>query len=199
MFVLATSRPALRRARLFDEGFERFVSAAVPAPAVSRPALDVVEADDAYTVTVDLPGVTKDALQISVDGRRVRIEADVTRPAAAPAAAAQAATGQAATEQVATACAATAIDALADAEAKPDAPAHTSADSPAVASPAAATLLAAAPRVLYSERRATRFARSIVLPSEADDSRASAKLVDGVLTLVLPKKAQPQPARIEVS
>ena len=177
MFVLATSRPALRRARLFDHGFERFVGAAVPAPASSRPALDVVETDGEYTVTVDLPGITKDALQISVDGRRVLIEADVTKPAAA-----QAATEQVATEQVATGSAA-AVDAVAAAEAKPDA-------TPPVA---------AAPRVLYSERRATRLARSIVLPAEADDSRASAKLVDGVLTLVLPKKAQPQPSRIAVN
>ncbi len=180
MFVLATSRPALRRARLFDEGFERFVSAAVPAPAVSRPALDVVEADDAYTVTVDLPGVTKDALQISVDGRRVLIEADAAKPAAA----------QVATDSTAVAAeATTAADSGASSEAKPDTQATV----------AAAEQPAIAPRVLYSERRATRFARSIVLPSEADDSRASAKLVDGVLTLVLPKKAQPQPARIAVS
>jgi HSP20 family molecular chaperone IbpA len=36
---------------------------------------DVLESDDAYLLVVDLPGVTADTLDVSVDGGRVVIEA----------------------------------------------------------------------------------------------------------------------------
>lgn len=53
------------------------VSAAQPR---RMPRLDVVEDDAGYSVVLDLPGVTKEQLDITVDGRRVDIAA---RPAAA--------------------------------------------------------------------------------------------------------------------
>ncbi|MBL8377765.1 MAG: Hsp20/alpha crystallin family protein [Burkholderiales bacterium] len=43
-------------------------------------------------------------------------------------------------------------------------------------------------RVLYSERATGRAERSFELAHEIDETRASARYVDGVLTLVLPKK-----------
>ncbi len=43
-------------------------------------------------------------------------------------------------------------------------------------------------QVVYSERATRRYARSFTLPSEVDESQAEAKLENGVLTLVLPKK-----------
>jgi len=58
--------------RIFDDG-------ALPAraEATRAPALDVRETDTAYVVTVDLPGVSKEQVKVSIEGKRVRIEAEV--------------------------------------------------------------------------------------------------------------------------
>ena len=41
--------------------------------------VDVSEADGAYTVKADLPGVQKDAIHVDIDGNRVTIRAEVKR------------------------------------------------------------------------------------------------------------------------
>jgi HSP20 family protein len=46
-----------------------------PADETRVPALDVVESDTAYTLSFDLPGLSKDQLKVTVQGRRVNIEA----------------------------------------------------------------------------------------------------------------------------
>jgi HSP20 family protein len=62
--------------RLFDEPFDRFfVSVPAGASLARSPALDVAESEQAYTVTLDLPGVAKDDVKVSIEGRRVSIEA----------------------------------------------------------------------------------------------------------------------------
>ena len=62
--------------RLFDESLDRFF-VSVPNGAASKrsPALDVAESEQAYTVTLDLPGVAKDDVKVSIEGRKVSIEA----------------------------------------------------------------------------------------------------------------------------
>mgnify|MGYP000935892434 CR=1 FL=1 len=67
--------------RLFDESFERFFapSQAAQGSTMRSPALDVAESDTAYTVSVELPGVTKDDVKVSIDGRRVSIEAQTRK------------------------------------------------------------------------------------------------------------------------
>lgn len=55
-------------------------------------------------------------------------------------------------------------------------------------SDAAATDAKDGERVLYSERRAARYARTVSLPSEVDQAASQARLENGVLTLVLAKK-----------
>jgi HSP20 family protein len=47
------------------------------------PALDIAEDDKAYSVTVEMPGVTKEAVKVRVEGRRVHIET-TSADAAAP-------------------------------------------------------------------------------------------------------------------
>jgi len=47
---------------------------------------------------------------------------------------------------------------------------------------------AAAPRVLYRERSAARYARTVSLPAEVDQAASQAKFENGVLTLTLAKK-----------
>lgn len=48
-------------------------------PARRSPALDVAETDTAYTVTLDLPGIAKEDVKVSIDGRRVDIEAQTAQ------------------------------------------------------------------------------------------------------------------------
>ena len=95
------------------------------------PAIDVIESDGAYSVVFDMPGVTKEQLKVSVEGRRVSV-ATVAAPA-------------------------------------PEAAADAS-------------------RVLYRERSAPTYARTVVLPAEVDQSASQAKFENGVLTLTLAKR-----------
>jgi HSP20 family protein len=75
MFVLPIARTSHRVAapqfsrfidRLFDESVER--------TATRTPALDVSETDTGYTVAFEVPGVTREQLKVSVEGRRLSIE-----------------------------------------------------------------------------------------------------------------------------
>jgi len=58
--------------RSFDRSFERFVNDAFFANAPR--GFDVQEDDKAWTVTLDLPGVTREDLAITIEGCIVRIE-----------------------------------------------------------------------------------------------------------------------------
>lgn len=88
MFVLPLSRPAVRSVtphfsrvvdRLFDESIDRYFGGA--AAGARTPALDVSETDTAYIVALDVPGVSREQLKVSVEGRRVSIEtADAAKP-----------------------------------------------------------------------------------------------------------------------
>jgi len=105
------------------------------APELSETArsmrIDVVEQDNAYKVTAELPGVRKDDIQVAIEGDQVSVSA---------------ATG-------------------ADRETKEN------------------------ERVLHSERYSGKFSRVLRLGEEIDEEKASAKYADGLLELVLPKKA----------
>jgi HSP20 family protein len=69
---------------LFDELFSDFFNRAgwtVPArtaelPAAVRARMDVVDKGDKYAVSVDLPGVRKEDIQVNIDGARVAITAE---------------------------------------------------------------------------------------------------------------------------
>ena len=63
--------------RLFDESFDRFFSGAATSAEARTPALDVAESGQAYTITLDLPGVAKDDIQVTIDGHQVTIAAEV--------------------------------------------------------------------------------------------------------------------------
>jgi HSP20 family protein len=81
MFIVPVSRRASANVRgfdrLFDDAFDRLFSqpAADSAP-VRRPAIDVSESDAGYVVTLDVPGVTREDVKVSIDGRRVSIVAE---------------------------------------------------------------------------------------------------------------------------
>jgi HSP20 family protein len=54
-------------------------------------------------------------------------------------------------------------------------------------------------RVLYRERSATAFARTVALPAEVDQAASQAKFENGVLTLTLVKKVPTGAQRINVN
>ncbi|HMO46959.1 MAG TPA: Hsp20/alpha crystallin family protein [Rubrivivax sp.] len=76
-----TSELARSFDRLFDDSFERFFAPAAQSGADSprSPALDVSESESAYTVKLDLPGVAKEDVKVSIDGRRVSVEAQTRK------------------------------------------------------------------------------------------------------------------------
>lgn len=83
MFILPVSRDARQLSRLFDDTFDRFFSGPV-SPVAERtdacsPALDVSESDSQYTVRLDLPGVAKGDVKVSIEGRAVSVSASVSR------------------------------------------------------------------------------------------------------------------------
>lgn len=85
MFLVPVARNAShltrRFDRLFDDGFERFFNGGLPSDSdVARsPALDVAESDRAYTVRLDMPGVAKEDVKVSIEGRRVTVEANTRK------------------------------------------------------------------------------------------------------------------------
>lgn len=103
------------------------------------PAVDIFEDVGGITVLADMPGVSKDRLDVRLDGDSLVIEGDVQF----------------------------------------DAPAEM--------------------RPLWAEVSVPKFRRSFTLSRELDAGRIEANLKDGVLTLRLPKHANAQPRRVEVT
>ena len=81
MFIVPVSRRAAVRARhfdrLFDSAFDQlFTQPAADSAPVRQPAIDVSESERGYVVTLDVPGVTREDVKVSIDGRRVSIVAE---------------------------------------------------------------------------------------------------------------------------
>lgn len=84
MFLVPVNRSSSELARcfdrLFDDTFDRFFGSSGTAPAALRsPALDVAETDSGYTVELDLPGVGRDQIKVTIDGRQVSVSAQAQR------------------------------------------------------------------------------------------------------------------------
>ncbi|HZU99879.1 MAG TPA: Hsp20/alpha crystallin family protein [Planctomycetota bacterium] len=114
---------------------------AAATPREHTAALDIFEHADRFEVLVDLPGVNKEDVKLSLEGDRLEIRGE--RPA------------QAETEETSR-------------------------------------------RYRRTERWTGAFSRSLTLPSTVDGSRVQAKLVDGVLHLVLPKRDEEKPRNIPI-
>lgn len=65
MFIVPLTHPSLRFARQVtaDDG-------------ARSPALDVAETDTGYEVVLDVPGVAKEDVKVSIEGRRVTVQAE---------------------------------------------------------------------------------------------------------------------------
>jgi HSP20 family protein len=83
MFIVPSSRESRQLNRLFDDAFDRvFAQVGLPATegvAARSPALDVAETDRVYTVKLEMPGVAKDDVKVSVEGRQVSVQAQTQR------------------------------------------------------------------------------------------------------------------------
>jgi HSP20 family protein len=81
MFLVPVARRGSDLSRLFDETFDRFFqTSGLPGPVdATSPALDVYETDQGWSIQMDLPGVPKEDVKVSVEGRQVSIEATVRR------------------------------------------------------------------------------------------------------------------------
>ena len=76
MFLVPVTRRPFDIARTFDRLLDdRFFAASESASRSRRAALDVAESETAYTVTLEVPGIAKDDVDISIDGNLVRVEA----------------------------------------------------------------------------------------------------------------------------
>lgn len=148
MFLVPLARRSPTLTRSFDAFFDdtlldRFFAPASrrPVRASRSPSVQVSETEQAYTVTVDLPGLTKDQVNITLEGRRVDIEAQPVKR-----------------------------DENKDGD-----------------------------RIVYSERSAAGFARSLMLPTDVDQDTSAARLENGVLTLTLAKRRAAGSTQIQVN
>lgn len=60
--------------RLFDGSVERVFATAADS-ATRQPSLDLRETEQSYRVQLDMPGVAKEDVKVTIDGKRVSIEA----------------------------------------------------------------------------------------------------------------------------
>jgi HSP20 family protein len=65
----------LLQARSFDSGFERLVGNLLE-NAPLAPRMNVIDTGAAYRIEAELPGVTREDIKISVDKKRVSVEAE---------------------------------------------------------------------------------------------------------------------------
>ena len=84
MFFVPMTRSSAELARSFDRMFDDSFLTPSRADTGSRagirsPALDVTETEHGYTIKIDLPGMSKEDVKISIDGRRVMLEAASAR------------------------------------------------------------------------------------------------------------------------
>jgi len=89
MFVVPVSRRSNTCAhplsRLLEDRLERAFSAHTESAGVSArtPALDVTDNDADYVAVLDMPGVAKEDVKITVDGRRINVQAEHGKAAGA--------------------------------------------------------------------------------------------------------------------
>ena len=77
MYIVPVNRPTAHLARMFDRLLD--AGALEGAPAAHSPSLDVAESEGGYAVSIDLPGVAKDDVKITIDGRRIDVSAQAQR------------------------------------------------------------------------------------------------------------------------
>ncbi|MBL8308187.1 MAG: Hsp20/alpha crystallin family protein [Rubrivivax sp.] len=77
MFIVPVTRESRQLSRLFDDTLERFFGAATSLDTTTArsPVLDVAETERGYVVTLEVPGVAKEDVKVSIEGRQVSVQA----------------------------------------------------------------------------------------------------------------------------
>lgn len=67
---------------VFDDAFRTFMRPFrwEPTPEVPEIPIDVMEVDDAYIVKAMIPGVTKEAIHVEIEGRQIMITTEYKKP-----------------------------------------------------------------------------------------------------------------------
>ena len=76
MLLVPVARSASDLSRSIDRLFDNAFGGE---PALRSPSLDVAETEGGYSVAIDLPGVAKDDVKITIDGRHVSVTAQTQR------------------------------------------------------------------------------------------------------------------------
>ena len=79
MLLVPVARSASDLSRSIDRLFDNAFGQVGGEPALRSPSLDVAETEGGYSVAIDLPGVAKDDVKITIDGRRVSVSAQTQR------------------------------------------------------------------------------------------------------------------------
>lgn len=81
MFIVPFTRESRQLSRLFDDTFDRVFGPGngSDTPAARTPALDVVESERNYTVKLEMPGVAKEDVKVSIEGKQVTVQAHAER------------------------------------------------------------------------------------------------------------------------
>ncbi len=91
MYLTALHRhpaPALHALdRLLNQSFDHFLQAAPSADEMVSPTLDVSESESAYSIQVDLPGLRREDVKVTVSGHQVSLVAQPAKAASEGAAA----------------------------------------------------------------------------------------------------------------
>jgi len=146
---------------------------------VLRPNLDITEEGDIYVVEAHLPGVKKENLNVHIgdNGRSVTIEGKtfLRKRSGEPTSAKGDAQGQQSAEGT-------------SGQQQPDSATAAKQDNKENAVSTNNNV----------DEFSSNFSRTIWLPRAVDDSKVSAKLVDGVLTLTIPKAVDKERVKINV-
>jgi HSP20 family protein len=79
MLLVPVARSASDLSRSIDRLFDNAFGHVGGEPALRSPSLDVAETEGGYSVFIDMPGVAKDDVKITIDGRRVSVSAQTQR------------------------------------------------------------------------------------------------------------------------
>lgn len=75
IFTPLTTRRATRAPRPSDVALQRFLLGTLAGPAAARPADYTVTQDDkATTLQLDVPGLAREQLQITIEGKQVQVQ-----------------------------------------------------------------------------------------------------------------------------
>ncbi|KAI9164297.1 hypothetical protein H9P43_008126 [Blastocladiella emersonii ATCC 22665] len=168
----------LRRGGAFSPSAAGALASAFGGPRI--PAMDVHENDKEYVVVAELPGVAKDAMDVSiVDGNTLSIHATAKAEFSAPSSSSAAGDANEGLSPT------TGGEALTDTATAPN-------ESAVKSSPTAATH-----QLIAQERVIEDFQRTVTFPHRIDPGQLMASFKDGLLTVTVPKAA-PQVERVQV-